>query len=340
MLVGVLASSAVVVLLVVGLLVVLRGPSWLPGGADCTVARGDRTVELSTAEAQRAATVAARAVRLRLPVGTAATAIQDLVDLSDQDARVVALALTGRAPHALTCRHGGGRGRGVGPAERLGLTARAEAVRRDLDAAFGRQQLGGFAPGGVTTGHMPGSAHYEGRAVDVFYRPVDAPHNKATGWATAQYLVAHADRLAVEHRHLRRPHLDGPALAAGLARLRPGHARTIAPPSPPSSSTATTCTSTSPTDVGARALIRASLAGEPLEPGLEGGAAVGVAAQLDVRRAVGREQRVVEPAYGAGRVAVVHPGRGSGPRRRARSTSPSSSSEVMPSSSSRPEIQA
>ncbi len=195
-LVGVLASSAVVVLLVVGLLVVLRGPSWLPGGADCTVARGDRTVELSTVEAQRAATVAARAVRLRLPVGTAATAIQDLVDLSDQDARVVALALTGRAPHALSCRHGGDEDEESDRLSRRGLTARAEVVRRDLVAAFGRQQLGGFAPGGVTTGHMPGSAHYEGRAVDVFYRPADAPHRRH-GWATAQYLVAHADRLAV-----------------------------------------------------------------------------------------------------------------------------------------------
>jgi hypothetical protein len=79
---------------------------------------------------------------------------------------------------------------------RRGLTARAEAVRRDLVGTFGRQQLGGFAPGGVTNGHMPGSAHYEGRAIDVFYRPADARHRRH-GWATAQYLVAHADRLAV-----------------------------------------------------------------------------------------------------------------------------------------------
>ena len=43
---------------------------------------------------------------------------------------------------------------------------------------------------------MPGSAHYEGRAVDVFFRPV-TKRNRAKGWATAQYLVAHADRLKV-----------------------------------------------------------------------------------------------------------------------------------------------
>ena len=176
--------------------VALRGPSWLPGVADCTVSRGDRSVELSTDEAQLAATVAARSVRLGLPVGTTATAIDDQVDLSDEDARVVARALTGRTPHSLSCRHGGAAEEEPDRLTRRGLTARAEVVRRDLVAAFGRQQLGGFAPGGVTTGHMPGSAHYEGRAVDVFYRPVDRPHRRQ-GWATAQYLVAHADRLAV-----------------------------------------------------------------------------------------------------------------------------------------------
>jgi hypothetical protein len=34
---------------------------------------------------------------------------------------------------------------------------------------------------------------------------------------------------------------------------------------------------------------------------------VGVAAQPDVGRAVGREQGVVESSYGAGRVVVAHP---------------------------------
>jgi hypothetical protein len=43
---------------------------------------------------------------------------------------------------------------------------------------------------------MPGSAHYEGRAVDIFYRPV-RPATRHQGWATAQYLVAHAERLRV-----------------------------------------------------------------------------------------------------------------------------------------------
>ena len=58
--------------------------------------------------------------------------------------------------------------------------------------------MGGFAPGGVSSGHMSGSAHYEGRAVDIFVRPISA-ENKIRGWAIAQYLVAQAERLDIEH---------------------------------------------------------------------------------------------------------------------------------------------
>ncbi len=78
-----------------------------------------------------------------------------------------------------------------------GLTERADAVRRDVAGAFGELPLGGFAPGGVSSGHMPGSTHYDGRAVDIFFRPVN-PANKRAGWALAQYLVAQADRLGVQ----------------------------------------------------------------------------------------------------------------------------------------------
>jgi hypothetical protein len=70
-----------------------------------------------------------------------------------------------------------------------------------LDAvqeAFGPQQTGGYAPGGVSSGHMTDSAHYDGRAIDIFERPV-TPENRIRGWAIAQYLVAQADRLDIEH---------------------------------------------------------------------------------------------------------------------------------------------
>ena len=79
-----------------------------------------------------------------------------------------------------------------------GLTARAERVRADLERTFGDLPLGGFDPDGVSSGHMEGSAHYEGRAIDVFVRPINKA-NKRRGWAIASYLVSQADRLGVQH---------------------------------------------------------------------------------------------------------------------------------------------
>lgn len=114
----------------------------------------------------------------------------------EDDARVLASALTGRSHAAFWCEGAGVPDDGPTALDASGLTERAAAVRRDLDAVFGRQSVGGFAPGGVTTGHQPGSAHYEGRAVDVFTRPVTEA-SQDRGWAIAQYLVAHADRLHV-----------------------------------------------------------------------------------------------------------------------------------------------
>lgn len=195
-LLAVATALLAVTVLVVSLLAALGRTSVLPGVADCTATVGDDEVELTTAQAERAATVAARAMRLDLRMRTTAEAISGDLDLGDDDAVVVARALKGRSWHALGCTHGGGASAEPDELDRRGLTARAAAVREDLDAAFGEQKLGGFAPGGVTDGHMPGSAHYEGRAVDVFFRPVTRP-NKVRGWAVAHYLVAHAERLDV-----------------------------------------------------------------------------------------------------------------------------------------------
>jgi hypothetical protein len=193
----VVAALLAVAVLVLAALVLLTPLRSLPGQADCTAEVGERSVDLDTGQAERAASVAARSVRLRLPMRTTATAIADVLDSSQEEARVVASALTGRSQHALTCRHGGADEAASPRLNRAGLTGRAAAVRRDLDRAFGRQRVGGFAPGGVSTGHQRGSTHYAGRAVDVFFRPVTA-RNRTRGWAVAQYLVARADRLAVD----------------------------------------------------------------------------------------------------------------------------------------------
>jgi hypothetical protein len=69
-------------------------------------------------------------------------------------------------------------------------------VRAEVRRAYGPIPDGGYAPGGVTSGHQPGSAHYDGRAVDFFFRPVDADSVRA-GWSLAQFLVASAERLNV-----------------------------------------------------------------------------------------------------------------------------------------------
>jgi hypothetical protein len=113
----------------------------------------------------------------------------------EADARILASALTGQSKAAFSCTvdHESVEPQTIG---RNGLTPRADAVRRDLLETFGRLSTGGYAPGGVRSGHMEGSAHYEGRAVDVFVRPVTAA-NTTKGWAMAQYLVARAELLNI-----------------------------------------------------------------------------------------------------------------------------------------------
>jgi hypothetical protein len=115
----------------------------------------------------------------------------------EADARVLASALTGYSHHAFTCRITETPDAERDKLSASGLTHRADVVRREVGDLFGDPPMGGFAPGGVSTGHMTGSAHYDGRAIDVFVRPV-SPANKARGWAIAQYLVAMADRLSIE----------------------------------------------------------------------------------------------------------------------------------------------
>ena len=126
----------------------------------------------------------------------------------EADARVLASALTGNSPHAFSCRYDGDAEPAATRLTRSGLTPRADAVRRELLSLFD-PPLGGFAPGGVSTGHIEGSAHYDGRAIDAFVRPV-SPANKIRGWAMAHYLVAQADRL-----HIKTVIFDGRIWTAG-----------------------------------------------------------------------------------------------------------------------------
>ena len=114
----------------------------------------------------------------------------------EEDARALASALTGNSPGGLWCDVPGDADEAPDDLDEQGLVARAAVVRRDLEARFGTLSLGGFEPAGVSSGHMAGSAHYEGRAIDVFVRPINA-ENRKRGWAIASYLVANAHRLDI-----------------------------------------------------------------------------------------------------------------------------------------------
>jgi hypothetical protein len=115
----------------------------------------------------------------------------------EADGRALASALTGNSPHTFGCDIDDDAEPGDTELTRSGLTPRADAVRREVTGVFGDVRLGGFAPGGVRDGHMEGSTHYDGRAVDIFVRPVTTDNNRR-GWAIAHYLVAQADRLDIQ----------------------------------------------------------------------------------------------------------------------------------------------
>jgi hypothetical protein len=114
-----------------------------------------------------------------------------------EGARALSSALTGYSAGRFSCVAGAPDVTPEPPGA-SGLTPRAERVREEVEAAFGDLPLGGFAPEGVTTGHIEGSAHYDGRAIDIFVRPVN-DDNRRRGWAIAHYLVANAERLALQH---------------------------------------------------------------------------------------------------------------------------------------------
>ena len=101
-------------------------------------------------------------------------------------------------PEALTCSLPIPRGLPAQDLTDTGLTPRAQRVFDEVTDTFGRIPYGGFAPGGVSTGHGPTSKHYSGLAVDFFFRPYTDPAQNRLGWTIAHWLVAHADELDIE----------------------------------------------------------------------------------------------------------------------------------------------
>ncbi|MEJ7834493.1 MAG: hypothetical protein WKF79_16385 [Nocardioides sp.] len=115
----------------------------------------------------------------------------------EDDARALASALTGNSGGTFSCELDGDADEAEDRLTDSGLVQRADVVRQEAEGMFGDLTLGGFTPGGVTEGHMTGSTHYEGRAVDIFLRPLNEANN-VRGWAIAHYLVAQAERLDIQ----------------------------------------------------------------------------------------------------------------------------------------------
>ena len=78
-----------------------------------------------------------------------------------------------------------------------GLTPRAQELKNAVKDAFGDIVNGGYDPKGITEGRVNRSAHYDGRAIDYFFRPYEDPEKKKEGWLLANWLIAHSKDLNV-----------------------------------------------------------------------------------------------------------------------------------------------
>lgn len=164
------------------------GDGSLRWGPECVVQTAGGEVGLDRDEAQLATTAVALSARG-----------EDAPDTSGIDDAVLqrlADGPPGDAGPSLTCR---GYAAGDLPEQQLtatGLTPRAERLRVEMAEAFGDQSVGGFAPGGVDRDGE--STHDDGRAIDIFFRPV-TEENRRAGWLLAHWLAAHAEDLDVQY---------------------------------------------------------------------------------------------------------------------------------------------
>ena len=160
---------------------------------DCWVPTSGGNISLSADEARDLTTKAAGRggpERVATQLATAVALAGD--DVTDAMAREAADGLAGQpGMPRLVCSYPRAS---VEPQEPgpSGLIPRARKLRADWTEVFGPLIAGGFASSGVTNGHVDGSAHYEGRAIDVFFRPLGDTEQRRRGWVFAQWLVAHS----------------------------------------------------------------------------------------------------------------------------------------------------
>lgn len=189
-----------VVLAAIAVALVTLGPALVGGlragsgplfdSSDCTVDTPDGRVGLTHEQAQRATTAVALQSRgIDTPAPT---------DLADGVLEALASGPADDAGPVLSCRGSVDEGLRMEELTPSGLTPRADGVRTAMVEVFGEQSLGGFEPGGVGSGHGGESTHYDGRAIDVFFRPV-TEENRRQGWVLSHWLVAHAADLDIQY---------------------------------------------------------------------------------------------------------------------------------------------
>ncbi len=185
---------------VLGLALMLLGPGLLSGlriengslllRPECTVETSDGEVGLDRDEARLATTAVALLARgLEAP------------DTSNIDEAVLQRLANGPprdAGPSLSCRGSAASDLQEQQLTATGLTPRAEQLRQAMTEVFGDQSLGGFAPGGIDQGHGADSTHYDGRAMDIFFRPV-TEENRRKGWMLSHWLIAHAEDLHIQY---------------------------------------------------------------------------------------------------------------------------------------------
>jgi hypothetical protein len=165
-----------------------NGPLLLP--PECIVETAEGDVGLNREQAQLATTAVALLARgMEAPdtSGIDEAVLQRLADGPPEDAGA-----------SLTCQGSASSDLQEEQLSVTGLTPRAEQLREAMTEVFGEQSLGGFAPGGVGQGHGADSTHYDGRAIDIFFRPV-TEENRREGWILAHWLVAHAENLDIQY---------------------------------------------------------------------------------------------------------------------------------------------
>jgi hypothetical protein len=148
----------------------------------------------------------------QLPVTVAAQSVQrsaypDAYAKWEPTARRMNAALTGTGHATVSCTpkvqpvssrtpSGGWAPQQMGPD---GLTPRTRYLRDLIKSGFGETNLGGWCPGGCTTGHIEGSDHYTGHAIDVMILPYTDPARIADGNRIATWAVDNADQLAIKY---------------------------------------------------------------------------------------------------------------------------------------------